>query len=250
MTMMVRRPLAPPTMARERPRFPAVASTAVSPGRSRPWAKASSRMNLATRSLMLPLGFRDSSLARTMAGGGRWEGRGGGVEPIRSRRLVCALIQRSFSCGLDIVHSTIMAALLLVGHLSDGDGGQELLGGLVYLTPHVPLDTEGCLDAVGGLLQAAEGRGGRWRAQPRPDLGRGGLGGVLGQDMAPLGSPLGGDKPRLSEDGQYLVQVGLGYALAMGNFTGLGHPFRLGQVHQHPYPVVHPHAYLHAPPLC
>ena len=66
-TMWARYPSAAQTSASEMPVVPAVYSTTVPPGESRPSAAARSTSARARRSFMLPVGFADSSLATTRA---------------------------------------------------------------------------------------------------------------------------------------------------------------------------------------
>src|SRR5688572_20663414 len=98
-TKCVLYPSAAQTNASEIPVVPAVYSTTVPPGGSRPSAAARSTIARAMRSFMLPVGFVDSSLANMRAepGGTIRASWTSGVLPIASRRRLCVPPSLMFS---------------------------------------------------------------------------------------------------------------------------------------------------------
>src|SRR5206468_8094867 len=82
---VTRYPLAAPTIASAMPVLPLVHSRMIESGRNKPRCSASRITPFARRSLMLPLGFRNSHLAWTVRPSGSKCSGTTGVLPIRSR---------------------------------------------------------------------------------------------------------------------------------------------------------------------
>src|SRR3989339_1148320 len=122
MTMMTLYPLSLPTMAIPIPVLPEVGSTIMESGLRWPSRSAPSSMARATRSLMLPPGFRNSALAKTLSPFNLMRG----VLPIRSSMLSVSISQGDGIAQRGIVDVHIPIAAQCVAER------ERLLGFTVY----------------------------------------------------------------------------------------------------------------------
>src|SRR5688572_6851287 len=140
-------------MARPIPVLPEVGSTIVAPSLSNPRCSASSIIARAMRSLTLPAGLCDSSLATISAlpSGTRRRRATIGVLPTRSRALVampgCRCCCVVMSCVLNRVAGGGPGALAF-GEVGDRVAVEDAHGGVLDLAP------DGAQAAVGGLAAA------------------------------------------------------------------------------------------------
>src|SRR5437867_10520438 len=126
-------------MASPMPVLPLVGSTSVPPGLSTPRRSASSTMATAMRSLTLPPGFSDSTLALPVAppAWGRRLRRTMGVCPMSSRTFAAIGGRLTASASSDVVHRTggALALAHALGQLAEGEPVDHARHGLRDLVP-------------------------------------------------------------------------------------------------------------------
>src|SRR5262245_55783647 len=211
-------------MASRIPVLPLVGSTMVPPALSSPRRSASSSMATAMRSLTLPPGLTDSSLATTSAppAFGSRLSRTSGVRPISSRTVDATRGRIITSSLSDVVHrpghshplahaSRELAEREPVHYAGDGFGD---------LFPQ--LDEVVTVAACTLAADRFEGRARTLhRSQHRPHRD------LLGQArevIAARGAPLGRQQPSPLEGQQHLLEVALGDVLAPGTLLDRNQP--------------------------
>src|SRR5437867_8961026 len=200
-------------MASPMPVLPLVGSTSVPPGLSTPRRSASSTMATAMRSLTLPPGFSDSTLALPVAppAWGRRLRRTMGVCPMSSRTFAAIGGRLTARASSDVVHRTggALALAHALGELAEGEPVDHARHGLGDLVPQLhqilsitapPAVTAHFERAAGALDGTKDGaHGDRFRR--------------TGQMVTPGGPPFRGEQPRALEREQHLFQVALGDGL-------------------------------------
>src|SRR3989304_2933648 len=143
-------------IARPMPVLPLVGSTIVSPGLRRPLFSAASIMLRAMRSLTLPAGFIDSTLATTSAQSG-WTTRFSrtiGVPPTRSST-VSAIFVLSAITLLDYVpNAARLRDSVALGQVADRRVVQHLEDRPAHIVPHVALGAAAVAGAGAALIEA------------------------------------------------------------------------------------------------
>src|SRR3990172_3405144 len=219
---MRRYPFTAATIARPMPVLPLVGSTMVSPGLIRPSRSAASIMLRAIRSLMLPAGLCDSTLATTSAAPS-WTtrlSRTMGVPPIRSST-VSAICPSLFIPSLsdDVAGASRADRAVPLRQVGDCCVLQHAQDRLPDRLPHVPLGAATALRAGGGLVQAIDGDDGPLQGDDH--LADEQRLRVADQGVAALRAAHAAYEAGAAQRGQQLLQVRLRYALPRGDLGAL-----------------------------
>src|SRR3972149_3522790 len=203
------------------PVVPLVGSTIVSPGLRRLLFSAASIMLRAMRSLTLPAGFIDSTLATTSAQPGcttRFR-RSMGVPPTRSRTVSAIFLSLPISL-LDYVPCPArLPGAVALRQVADRRAVQHLEDGLAHVLPHVALRAAAVPRAGAALVQAVDGHDGP--LQRLDHFRHADVAGLPDQRVATLRPAHAADKAGPAQRGEQLLQVGLRDLLARGYLAAL-----------------------------